>query len=53
VPVEQRGGGCEEAFLVLSGESAAVSAVSQIGEMPQEFGGVLHARALHVAFLPF
>ena len=50
VRIEQRDGGGKEAFLVPSGGGAAVTAVAQISEMAQEFGGVLQARAIHVVF---
>ena len=49
--IKQRHGCHKEAFLVLPGDGAAVRAVTQIGEMAQEFRGVLQARAFHVVFL--
>src|SRR5438270_331183 len=47
VRIEERHGGGEEALLVPSGGGAAVSAVAQIGEMPQQGGGVLGVSAVH------
>ena len=52
VRIEQCDGCGKEAFFVRPGDGAAVSAVSQISEMTQEFRGVLQARAFHVVFLP-
>src|SRR5712692_2600863 len=51
VRVEQCDGRRKEAFLVLPGDGATVSAVSQISEVAEEFRGVLQARAFHVVFL--
>ena len=50
VRIEQGHGGGKEAFLFPSGGGTAVTAVTQISEMAQEFGGVLQARAIHVVF---
>jgi hypothetical protein len=52
VGIEQCDGCGKETFFVRPGDSATVSAVSQISEMAQEFRGVLEARAFHVVVLP-
>ena len=50
--IKQRHGCRKEAFLVQPGDGATVSAVSQIGEMGQEFRGVIRVSAFHDGFLP-
>jgi hypothetical protein len=51
VRIKQRGRRGEETLLVRPGRGAAVCAVSQIGEVAEEFRGVLQVGASDVGFL--